>query len=60
MGIVISTKSNKKECLKLLNHINSFLFEQEYGELKSTPPIVTKRLKLAAKGLAEVIDKSKK
>ena len=59
-GITISTKTDKRASLKLLNQINSFLFEEQYGELKNAPSIVTKRLKLAAKGLADVINKSKK
>lgn len=33
MSINLSVKTNKKETLKLVNHISSFLFEQEYGEL---------------------------
>ena len=57
MGINLSAKTNKRESLKLLNSINSFLFEQQYGELKNAPPIVIKRLKLAAKGLSEIINK---
>lgn len=33
MSINLSVKTNKKATLKLINHISSFLFEQEYGEL---------------------------
>ena len=57
MGINISGNTNKRESLKLLNQINSFLFEQQYGELSNASPIVIKRLKLAAKGLSEMINK---
>ena len=60
MGIQISVKTNKKASLKLLNNINSFIFEQEYGELRYAPPIVIKRLRLAAKGLSELINKDVK
>ena len=57
MSINISCKTNKKASLKLLNHINSFLFEEQCGELNRAPEIVKKRLKLAAKGLSELIEK---
>lgn len=57
MGIRYSKNTDKKECLKLINHINSFLFEQEFGELEYAPPIVIKRLKLAAKELADIVKK---
>ena len=60
MGINISCKTNKKASLRLLNQINSFLFEEQYGELNNAPLIVTKRLKLAAKGLSELIEKDRK
>lgn len=33
MGIRISSKSNKKATLKIINSISSYLFEQQYGEL---------------------------
>jgi hypothetical protein len=33
MSIKLSAKTNKKATLKLVNHISSFLFEQEYEEL---------------------------
>lgn len=33
MSINLSVKTNKKATLKLVNHISSFLLEQEYGEL---------------------------
>lgn len=34
MGIKVSTKTKNPEALKLSNKIRSYLFEQEYGELK--------------------------
>lgn len=33
MSIKLSINTNKKETLKLINHISSFLFEQDHGEL---------------------------
>ena len=55
MGIKVSSKTNKTASLKLMNEINSFLFEQQYGELKGTKPIIEKRLRLAAKGLSSIL-----
>lgn len=39
MGVHISTKSKKKASLKLLNQINSYLFEQEYDEYKGNSEV---------------------
>lgn len=33
MSVNLSVKTNKKATLKLINHISSFLFEQDCGEL---------------------------
>jgi hypothetical protein len=33
MSIKLSINTNKKATLKLINHISSFLFEQDHGEL---------------------------
>ena len=54
-GINYSCKTNKRASLKLMNEINSFLFEQDCGELRNAPEIVRKRLRLAAKGLSEIL-----
>lgn len=35
MGIRISKKTNKPATLKLINHITSYLFEQQYGEFNN-------------------------
>ena len=59
-GITYHINTDKKACVKLMSHISSFLFEEQCGELRYAPHIVTKRLKLAAKGLADVINKSNK
>lgn len=55
MGIKIQTKTTLKASLKLLNHINSFLFEQEYDELKNFSPAQIEKLRDAAKTLSKVI-----
>lgn len=55
MGISISSKTKLKASLKLLNHINSFLFEQEYDELKYYTPSQRETIKNASRTLAEVI-----
>ena len=34
MGIRISAKTNKSATLKLINHISSYLFEEECGEFR--------------------------
>lgn len=39
MGIEVKTKTKAKASLKLYNQINSYLFEQEYDELKDNPKV---------------------
>lgn len=55
MGITLQTKTKRKATLKLFNHINSFLFEQEYDEMRHFSPAQKKVLKDACLSLAEVI-----
>lgn len=38
-GIRVSVKTKAKEALKLSNHLRSYLFEQEYGELSNCTPV---------------------
>lgn len=57
MSIKLSAKTNKKETLKLVNHISSFLFEQEYGELAGQRELMTS-LKEVNKKLAEILQKN--
>lgn len=52
MSISLLAKTNKKATLKLVNHISSFLFEQEYGELVGQKEL-TASLKAVNKKLAE-------
>lgn len=54
MGITYSCKTKAKASLKLFNQISSFLFEQEYDELKGKGK-VKEALISAKKALAEVI-----
>lgn len=39
MGIDVKCKTKKKASLKLYNQISSFLFEQEYDELRNSPKV---------------------
>jgi hypothetical protein len=52
MSISLLAKTNKKATLKLVNHISSFLFEQECGELAGQKEL-TASLKAVNKKLAE-------
>lgn len=54
MGIRVTSNSKNKESLKLYNHIASFLFEQEFGELKGNTTL-TSALKAAQVELAKNI-----
>lgn len=55
MGIKVSAKTNLKASLKLYNHINTFLFEQEFDELRSYSPAQISKIKEAAKTIKSVI-----
>ena len=56
-GIKVSVKTKAKETLKLSNHLRSYLFEQEYGELST--PAQKKTLRDALLVLNSVVSKSK-
>ena len=58
-GIKISVKTKAKETLKLSNHLRSYLFEQEYGELSNCTTAQKKILKDALLVLNSIISKSK-
>lgn len=58
MGINISCKTKAKATLKLYNQISSYIFEQEYDELKGSPE-ATQALQEAKKRLAEIIISNK-
>ena len=53
----IICKTGAKASLELLNHINSFMFEQECGELEWFIEPQKKHLRDAAKALCKVINK---
>lgn len=58
-GIKISVKTKAKETLKLSNHLSSYLFEQEYGELSNCTSAQKNILKEALLVLDSIIRKSK-
>ena len=58
-GIKVSVKTKAKETLKLSNHLRSYLFEQECGELSSYTPAEKKILREALVVLNSVVHKSK-
>ena len=60
MGIKVSTKTKATETLKLYNHLNSYLFEQEYDELKDVSTNCLKALKSAQRALGIIINKVSK
>lgn len=55
MGIRITNNSKLKASTKLLSQISSYLFEQEYGELKSFTPSQIEIIKEAGRVLSKVI-----
>lgn len=57
MGINYSCKTKAKASLKLFNQIASYLFEQEYDELKGNNK-AKNALTEAKKALAEIINKN--
>lgn len=56
-GIKVSVKTKAKETLKLSNHLRSFLFEQEYGELSNCTPAQKKTLSDALLVLDSIVNK---
>lgn len=59
MSITISTNSKAKATLKLYNQLASYMFEQEFGELKYATQANIKTLKAAQKALSIIINKAK-
>lgn len=57
MGINVSTKTKAKATLKLYNQISSYLFEQEYDELKGNPSVIH-ALQVAKGKLMEIVKKN--
>lgn len=56
-GIKVSVKTKAKETLKLSNHLRSYLFEQEYGELSNCTPAQKKTLMDALLVLDSIVNK---
>ena len=59
MSITTSTNTKAKATLKLYNQLTSYLFEQEYGELKYANSSNIKVLKDAQEVLSMIISKAK-
>ena len=59
MSITISTNTKAKATLKLYNQLTSYIFEEEYGELKYANPSNIKALKAAQKVLSMIISRAK-
>ena len=59
MSIIISTNAKAKATLKLYNQLTSYMFEEEYGELKYANPSNIKALKAAQKVLSMIISRAK-
>ena len=55
----VSSKTKAKETLKLSNHLRSYLFEQEYGELSNCTTAQKKTLKDALLVLNSIVSKNK-
>lgn len=59
MSIKVSTNTKAKATLKLYNQLISYMFEEEYGELKYANPSNIKALKAAQKVLSMIISRAK-
>lgn len=59
MSITISTNTKAKATLKLYNQLISYMFEQEYDELKYANQSNIKALKAAQKALNMIINRAK-
>ena len=59
MSIKVSTSTKAKATLKLYNQLTSYMFEEEYGELKYANQSNIKALKAAQKVLSMIISRAK-
>ena len=59
MSITISTNTKAKATLKLYNQLVSYMFEQEFDELKYANQSNIKTLRAAQKALSTIINKAK-
>ena len=55
MGIKVSTKTKATKALKLYNSISSYLFEEEFGELRGVSSTDISKLKEAKQVLSKII-----
>ena len=58
-AIKVSTNTKAKATLKLYNQLTSYMFEEEYGELKYANPSNIKALKEDKKVLSMIISRAK-
>lgn len=59
MSITISTNTKAKTTLKLYNQLVSYMFEQEFDELKYANQSNIKTLRAAQKALSMIINRAK-
>ena len=59
MSIAISTNTKAKATLKLYNQLVSYMFEQEFDELKYANQSNIKTLRAAQKALSMIINRAK-
>ena len=59
MSITISTNTKAKATLKLYNQLVSYMFEQEFDELKYANQSNIKTLRAAQKALGMIINRAK-
>lgn len=59
MSITISTTTKAKATLKLYNQLVSYMFEQEFDELKYANQSNIKTLRAAQKALSMIINRAK-
>ena len=57
--ITAIVKTKAKATLKLYNMINTYLFEQEYGDLKGVSALDIDKIKECKGVLAKIINKNK-
>ena len=59
MSVTISTTTKAKATLKLYNQLVSYMFEQEFDELKYANQSNIKTLRAAQKALSMIINRAK-
>lgn len=58
MSKTLHLRSPMKESIKLLNQINTYLFEQEFEELKNFTPVQRQKLKGLLKEIVTILSDS--